>query len=89
MSESSRAAGDNPERLIIRTSESGWREKLAAANRDQIPVQLIDDAELGIDSEIRTSEPEWLAKLSRNAERIIESISTISFVFDSTYRESD
>ena len=34
--------------LTIRTSEKGWLQRLAAAYRDKEPVELIDDAAVGI-----------------------------------------
>jgi hypothetical protein len=38
----------------IRTSEPGWLGRLARAYRDRTPVQLIDDAKVGIDPQNQT-----------------------------------
>ena len=39
---------------IIRTSEKGWLTRLARAYRGRTPVELIDDAKVGIDPQSQT-----------------------------------
>jgi hypothetical protein len=39
---------------IVRTSQAGWLDTLAATYRKQMPALLIDDADLGIDPASQT-----------------------------------
>ena len=42
------------EQQLIRTSERGWLAKLAAAYKEQRPILIIDDANVGIDPQNQT-----------------------------------
>jgi hypothetical protein len=55
-------AGTPEAGAIIRTSEKGWLTLLAAAYRGRIPVNLVDDARVGIDPQSQT-----LAAMGMNA----------------------
>lgn len=48
---------------VIRTSEAGWLSKLAKAYKDEKPINLMDDAAVGIDPETDS-----LLKMGQRAE---------------------
>ena len=67
------APDQGDDRITIRTSETGWFERLAKAYKDHTPVALIDDANVGINPKTQLlwemgrkahlTVPEWTAVL--------------------------